>query len=104
MKNYKVLSVLIDESGDFGECDHKDPYYHVIMVVHDQTQDLTGFLCSIKNVLNYHGYSNHYIHVGPLIRREKPYREFGREERRSLFNQLFHFTRQVPIKYIGEYI
>lgn len=101
LKSNKTLSILIDESGDFGKFDPKDPIYHVVMVVHEQEYDITDRVKSFKRTLNERGYSNHYIHVGPLIRREKPYLEFGREERRSLFNLLYHFTRQAPIHYIG---
>lgn len=101
MKSAKALSVLIDESGDFGKLDPKDPNYHVVMVVHEQQNDITEKVRAFNRTLNDRGYPNHYIHVGPLIRREKPYLEFDRQERRSLFNHLFHFTRQAPIRYIG---
>lgn len=101
MKSGKTLSILIDESGDFGRFDPKDPNYHVVMVVHEQQNDITERVKSFNLTLNERGYLNHYIHVGPLIRREKPYLEFDRQERRSLFNLLFHFTRQAPIRYIG---
>ena len=97
----KTLSILIDESGDFGSLDSKDPYYHVVMVIHEQQNDITEKVNSFSRSLNNRGYTNHYLHVGPLIRREKPYLEFGREERRSLFNLLFQFTRRAPVKYIG---
>ena len=33
----KVLSVFIDESGDFGDYDFHSPYYYVAMVLHDQS-------------------------------------------------------------------
>ncbi|MCR5528975.1 MAG: DUF3800 domain-containing protein [Saccharofermentans sp.] len=101
MKTSNILSILIDESGDFGELDPKDPFYHVVMVLHEQNNDIADMVNSIKTSLNYRGYENHYIHVGPLIRREKPYSNFSREERRSLFNLLEHFTRRAPINYLG---
>ena len=101
MKSDKTLSILIDESGDFGKFDPKDPNYHVVMVVHEQQNDITESVRLFNRTLNERGYPNHYIHVGPLIRREKPYLEFDRSERRSLFNLLFHFTRRAPIQYIG---
>lgn len=84
MKSDKTLSILIDESGDFGKFDSKDPNYHVVMVIHEQQDDITDRVKTFNRTLNDRGYSNHYIHVGPLIRREKPYLEFERQERRSL--------------------
>ena len=41
MKNEKILSVLIDESGDFGRVDQHDPYYHVVMVLHEQNKSIS---------------------------------------------------------------
>ena len=70
------------------------------MVIHEQKEDISFDVQSLLNTLFVRGYKNHYIHVGPLIRREKPYSFFLREERRSLFNLLFHFLRRLPIQYI----
>lgn len=36
----KELSIFIDESGDFGEYDHRSPYYIITMVFHDQRIDI----------------------------------------------------------------
>ena len=41
MKSEKTLSILINESGDFGKFDSKDPNYHVVMVIHEQQDDIT---------------------------------------------------------------
>ena len=32
----KELSVFVDESGDFGEYDHRAPFYIISLVLHDQ--------------------------------------------------------------------
>ena len=101
MKREKILSVLIDESGDFGRIDKHDPFYHVVMVLHEQDKNITGMVNALESKLQNWGYDNHYIHVGPLIRRERPYVNDLRENRKSLFNALFHFTRNAPINYIG---
>lgn len=100
-KKENILSVLIDESGDFGVVDKHDPYYHVVMVLHEQDESIIGLVNALENKIQNWGYDNHYIHVGPLIRREKPYYNDLRENRKSLFNALFHFTRRAPISYIG---
>ena len=73
MKNEKILSILIDESGDFGKLDNNNPYYYVIMVLHEQNDDITDKVDALESKVKNWGYENHYIHVGPLIRREKPY-------------------------------
>ena len=37
----KVLSVFIDESGDFGQYNPASPNYYVAMVLHDQVIDIS---------------------------------------------------------------
>lgn len=96
----EVLSIFIDESGDFGECDIKSPYYIVAMVLHDQSVDIkTSINALTEHILNL-GYENHAVHTGPLIRRESIYVNDDVKLRRSLFNSLFHFTRKLDIHYI----
>ena len=84
LKSDKTLSILIDESGDFGKFDSKDPNYHVVMVIHEQQDDITDRVKTFNRTLSDRGYANHYIHVGPLIRREKTYIEFERQENRVI--------------------
>ena len=38
----KILSVFIDESGDFGQYNSHSPYYLVAMVLHNQDVDISG--------------------------------------------------------------
>lgn len=45
------------------------------------------------------GIKNHTIHTGPLIKKEKSYSKESIKFRYNLFNKLFHFTRNVNIKY-----
>lgn len=37
----KELSIFVDESGDFGEYNHRTPYYIISMVLYDQDVDIT---------------------------------------------------------------
>ena len=36
----RILSIFIDESGDFGPYEQHSPYYQVAMVLHDQSIDI----------------------------------------------------------------
>ena len=36
-----ILSVFIDESGDFGEVNQASPYYLVTLVLHEQNIDIS---------------------------------------------------------------
>ena len=38
----KVLSVFIDESGDFGQYKPHSPFYIVTLVFHDQSVDISA--------------------------------------------------------------
>lgn len=44
MSKEKILSVFIDESGDFGQFDPKHPMYYVAMVMHKQANDISANL------------------------------------------------------------
>ncbi len=96
----KILSVFIDESGDFGAYDYHTPYYLVTMVLHDQSLDFSGNFAALDDHMRIMGYKDHAIHTGPLIRREYPYTAVLMEERVKLFNSLFHFARKLDFHYI----
>ena len=96
----KILSIFIDESGDFGAYESHCPYYLVSMVMHDQRIEIKNNLICLDEHLQRLGYPNHAIHTGPLIRREAVYANDTVESRKKLFNSLFHFTRQLNFRYI----
>ena len=100
MAEETILSIFIDESGDFGKIDNKSPFYHVALVLHEQNKKIDESIVKMERLLSNWGYDNHYIHVGPLIRKEKPYHEDYREIRKSIFNVLFQFTKHSPVEYI----
>ncbi len=96
----KVLSVFIDESGDFGQYNPASPNYYVAMVLHDQGIDISKNIEALDKQITNWGYPAHTIHTGPLIRRESVYKNDLREQRKALFNALYHFTRLLDIHYI----
>ena len=96
----KVLSVFIDESGDFGAYEPHAPMYLVTMVLHDQSVDISDQIRGLNEYIRDLGYCDHAIHTGPLIRRESIYENEYVEARRKLFNTLFNFTRKLNIHYI----
>lgn len=95
-----ILSVFIDESGDFGPYEHHAPYYIVSMILHEQSKDISENIVALDSHIHNLGYDQHVIHVGPLIRREQNYRNELMEDRKKLFNALFHFARKTPVSYI----
>lgn len=103
MKN-KVLSVFVDESGDFGQYNPSSPNYYVAMVLHNQEVDISKNIYALEKQISNWGYPEHTIHTGPLIRREGVYKNDLREDRKALFNALYHFTRMLDINYISAII
>ncbi|MCM1160667.1 MAG: DUF3800 domain-containing protein [Roseburia sp.] len=96
----KILSVFIDESGDFGSYDSHAPFYLVAMVLHNQDINITKNIDDLENHLSNLGYKQHAIHTGPLIRRESVYSNDLMEDRKRLFNALFNFTRKLDFHYV----
>lgn len=95
----KILSVFIDESGDFGSYESHAPYYIVAMVLHNQQMDIECNISDFEAHMRNMGYGQHAIHTGPLIRRESVYKNDLVENRKRLFNALFHFFRKLHIRY-----
>lgn len=101
MAKEKIVSVFIDESGDFGEYDKNCPYYLVSMVLHNQSIDVSKDIEFLDKKIVSLGFPIHAVHIGPLIRREsiyKQYEDYGM--RTGLLNAIYHFTRQLDINYI----
>jgi hypothetical protein len=68
------------------------------LVLHDQSDDITGHLDKIHGALQARGLpANHAIHTGPLIRREHDYRWMDLSARRSIFRVLVDFVRTVNV-------
>ena len=95
----KILSIFIDESGDFGSYEPHSPFYIVSMVLHNQQIDIDGSISDFEAHMKNMGYGQHAIHTGPLIRRESVYKHDLVENRKRLFNALFHFFRKLDIRY-----
>ena len=95
-----ILSVFIDESGDFGPYEHHAPYYIVSMILHEQSTDISNNISALDTHLRNLNCEPRVIHIGPLIRREQDYRNDLMEDRKRLFNALFNFARRLPVSYI----
>ena len=95
----KELSIFVDESGDFGEYNHKSPYYIVTFIFHNQQysikQDVERLNLKLENLKM----NTQAIHTAPLIRREKVYVDLDILDRFKIFNALFCFTKKLNIKY-----
>lgn len=95
-----LLSIFVDESGDFGKFDPQTPYYIVSMIFHNQANDILGNINRFNEKINFWGYDADFvIHTAPLIRREGFFFQDSLTKRRALFSALFYFALKAPIQY-----
>lgn len=71
----KILSVFIDESGDFGPYEAHTPHYLVAVALQNQDVNISDHIASFDTHLQNLGYAQHAVHTGPLIRRESVYKD-----------------------------
>ncbi|MBR1906964.1 MAG: DUF3800 domain-containing protein [Clostridiales bacterium] len=100
----KELSIFVDESGDFGEFDHRAPYYIISLVFHDQSNDISEDLQTLESEMVNIGWPEHCFHAGPIIRSENEYKDYSLGERQRLLKRLMTFTRKVEIKATTIYV
>lgn len=95
----KYLSIFIDESGDFGKFDKNCPYYLVTMLFHNQSNNIAENIIHLDSSLTMRGYSNHFLHTGPLIRREEVYQYLSIDERKHILNSFMAFAAKIDFTY-----
>ena len=95
----KILSIFIDESGDFGKFDKRTPYYLVTMLFHDQSKSISNELKKLDGHLTASGIGAHCLHTAPLIRREDVYENLTIDERKRILNSFMNFADKIPFTY-----
>ena len=100
----KVLSIFVDESGDFGVYDYHAPFYIISMVLHDQAVNIVDDLKILENELSNIGWSKHSVHSGPVIRSEEEYRGYDLKERQKIIMKMMSFVRRLNINFKSIYI
>ena len=89
MPKKKILSVFIDESGDFGKYEPHAPNYYVTMVFHEQSESIDEPIKLLDEHMKNFALDFQVFHAGPLIRREEVYKYELMETRKSLFYSLY---------------
>ena len=98
MISENVLSVFVDESGDFGEVKERPSYYLVTLVFHDQKYDITPQIDKLEDSIMSSGIAIEYIHTGPIIRREAVFNNLSIDDRRKIIFKILNFMKACPIK------
>lgn len=95
-----TLSIMIDEIGNFNMNHYSSPYYCLTMVFHDQNDDITENIALFNDLLIRNSFSvEKAVHTNPLIRKEPPYQDMEKKERKRLFAYTTAFASHLPIKY-----
>ncbi len=95
----KVLSIFVDESGNFRFPDSESRFYILGMVFHDQSIDISADISRLERSDAEIGLEGHCFHAGPLIRREKNYSMLSRQLRGRIFSRMMAFARKVDYRY-----
>lgn len=98
MSAENVLSVFVDESGDFGEVKERPSYYLVTLVFHDQKHDISQQIKKLEESIKSSGIGIEYIHTGPIIRREAVFTNLSIDDRRKMIFKILNFMKVCPIK------
>lgn len=96
----RTLSIMIDEAGNFDMEHYSNPFYCITLVFHNQDIDISNAIAIFDSFLESSGFSpKKAVHASPLIRKELPYQEIEKKERKRLFSNMTAFTSHLPIKY-----
>ena len=93
----KLLSIYIDETGDFGPYDSNTKIYGVAFVLCEDLEKCDPYLRKFHRRLKGKESGDFPIHVGPLIRREGPYSDLNHESRLLLFDAIYDLLIESPI-------
>ena len=92
------MKIYVDESGDPGVCAKQNDLFSIGFAAVKDDDDVIACECRFKQRIAKIDGGNHFVHVGNLIRNEKPYDVILPENRRKLFWSLFFFTINSPIR------
>ena len=101
-KAMKQLDIYIDESGNFDSYSKHNLIYSVAFVMVDSLDKKTNdkqmaiFHSKLSNIVG----GDHFVHVGNLVRGEKPYEETLLSERQDLFYILFLLAKYSKFKVV----
>ena len=82
-----VLSVFVDESGNFNMDSYEMPFYSLAFVFHNQAHDICPYIEKLEHMLEILDYPGTFVHTAPIIRGKDEYSNLHHEIRLSIFNR-----------------
>ena len=101
MKKENLLSVFVDESGNFGDTRDLARYCIVTLVLHDQNQDVSQAVRDLDRANDDLGLDpeTFQFHSMPLIRQDDEYAAMSRRMRGRILDRMLTFVRNVDFSY-----
>ena len=99
--NERLLSVFVDESGNFGDPDDPARYCIVTLVLHDQSVDISRFVSELDRANYDLGLDPDMFkfHTAPLVRQDDEYAAMSRRMRGRILDRMLTFVRNVDFNY-----
>lgn len=95
-----ILSIFIDELGNFNMRDSHGQLYGFTLVFHDQSLSIADNLSNLEVAFERKGLpASTVFHTALLIRRKDQYAEMDSKERRQIFDCFFSFAKHLPVTY-----
>ena len=99
MSDRNILSIFVDESGNFSFEKESSRFYIVCFVMHDQNSSIDDHVKKLDSDLDRMGFSNLCFHAGPIIRHEDGYEFMNWELRNRIFSKMMAFYRKAELSY-----
>ena len=99
MSDRNILSIFVDESGNFSFEKESSRFYIVCFVMHDQNSSIDDHVRKLNSDLDRMGFSNLCFHAGPIIRHEDGYEFMNWELRNRIFSKMMAFYRKAELSY-----
>ena len=101
MNNERLLSIFVDESGNFGDVSDMARYCIITLVLHDQSFDITDAVRNLNRANDDLGLDSDVFrfHSMPLIRQDDEYAAMSRRMRGRILARMLTFVRDVDFRY-----
>ena len=99
MNDRNILSIFVDESGNFSFEKESSRFYIVCFVMHNQNSSIEEHVRKLDSDLDRMGFSNLCFHAGPIIRHEDGYEFMNWELRNRIFSKMMAFYRKAEFSY-----
>ena len=99
MNDRNILSIFVDESGNFSFEKESSRFYIVCFVMHNQNSSIEDHVRKLDSDFDRMGFSNLCFHAGSIIRHEDGCEFMNWELRNRIFSKMMAFYRKAEFSY-----